>query len=439
MTFRLALRWSFWIHVALVAALWRFDFTGSRAQEVETRHAAARQRQETYQRTSSASYADRLRRMNELVDRLDRQAHEREDRARQPTNDPAANTPQPAAPPSPTGTPPKDLAPLWEESRRQHATLRERYVEKRAKALAEATGKDLAAARREVEATMRDPLDGRQQRPAADGDAASEIAALHADAQRMLRELVRRSQHETQGQGLSPDAAHEADMLGAGAGSRASPETDDGSTDHTPLLLSQTGGRDTRFASPEDARRAAVEQNQALLRRFAQGRDRVRFTRRLGGSEAGPAPWVAPDAWYIIGPFPNPWRSQMETAFPPEMEIDRDAIYEGRDGRILSWAYTRARTIGVVPPDMTDFGVYYAFTEIHCAAAMDCWLAIGSDDYSKVWVNDVQVWAGIKREKIWQPTEGFRRVHFETGVNRILVRLENGINGCEFSVLIALE
>lgn len=435
MTFRRAVRWSLWIHVALVVALWRIDLSGSRAQALETRRTAARQHQESYQRTASATYADRLRRMNELVDRLDRQAREQSTPSK-PVSETSPTTQRRRDDPiDPASAMPAELAGSWEESRRQHATLRERYLEQRAKALADATGQDRDTVRREVEAQNRDPLDDRSRKPVADGELASEIAALHADGQRMLREMVRQSAREAQGQGLTQDAAREANMLGAGGGSEAV----EGSADHTPLFVSQHSGRDTRFASPDDERRAIAEQNRALTNRVQLGRARVRFTRRLGGTEPGTAPWVAPDAWYIIGPFPNPWRSQIDTAFPPEIEIDRDALYEGRDGRIIAWNYVRMHKIGVTPPAMVDYAVYYAFTELQCATAMDCWMAIGSDDYSKVWVNDMLIWSSVKREKIWQPTEGFRRVHFTAGVNRILVRLENGINSGKFSVLIALD
>ena len=70
---------------------------------------------------------------------------------------------------------------------------------------------------------------------------------------------------------------------------------------------------------------------------------------------------------------------------------------------------------------------------------MDCWLALGSDDHSKLWVNGLLIWSDTRDQKNWSPTEGFRRVRLNAGFNQFQLRLENGWNGTMFSVVILLE
>jgi len=58
------------------------------------------------------------------------------------------------------------------------------------------------------------------------------------------------------------------------------------------------------------------------------------FARKL--EESGEArEWVFVDTWYTIGPFPNPHRRNLNRQFPPEIVIDLDARYPGKDGREL--------------------------------------------------------------------------------------------------------
>ena len=68
--------------------------------------------------------------------------------------------------------------------------------------------------------------------------------------------------------------------------------------------------------------------------------------------------------------------------------------------------------------------------------ACDLWLAIGSDDRSDLWVNDVPVWRSGNQHKNWNMSEGFRKVHLRAGRNKLLVRLENGWGSCCFSLLL---
>ena len=67
--------------------------------------------------------------------------------------------------------------------------------------------------------------------------------------------------------------------------------------------------------------------------------------------------------------------------------------------------------------------------------SVDLYVAIASDDATKVWLNDQIVWQenGLSQ---WNIGEGMRKVTFQKGTNRILVRLENGPGETMFSLLL---
>ncbi|MGB8353322.1 MAG: hypothetical protein WCD79_05505, partial [Chthoniobacteraceae bacterium] len=151
------------------------------------------------------------------------------------------------------------------------------------------------------------------------------------------------------------------------------------------------------------------------------------------------AKWMFIDTWYIIGPFPNPARRNIDTKFPPDSVIDLDATYTGKNDELVHWRFKQSPTAGIHPPEEQPYAIYYAYTTLWFDEPRDMWIAIGSDDFSKIWINDMLVWASGRIQKPWGPGEGFRKVHFKKGLNRILDRVENGQNGCMFSVMMNMQ
>lgn len=141
-----------------------------------------------------------------------------------------------------------------------------------------------------------------------------------------------------------------------------------------------------------------------------------------GGQAAG---WCYFSNWYFIGPFPNPARSNLETRFTPEMRVDLNDTYLTNEGKKLRWQFLPQTTFITLPPQ-ENFSIYYFYTELDFDQPTTRWLAIGSDDASALWVNGVIVWVSGKQLKPMRPDEGFRKVRFSAGRNRILFRLENG-------------
>ena len=164
-----------------------------------------------------------------------------------------------------------------------------------------------------------------------------------------------------------------------------------------------------------------------------------------------PAKWMYVQDWYVIGPFPNPNRVNIRRKFPPESVVDLDATYVGKDGKTVKWEFMQAKNSNpaetwrndlkpeVVPFTAEEYGIWYAYAEVFSDVACDRWIAVGSDDRSDIWVNDVPVWGSSNKLKQWRVDEGYRRIRLNKGRNRILARVENGWHAFGWSVCISLE
>lgn len=149
--------------------------------------------------------------------------------------------------------------------------------------------------------------------------------------------------------------------------------------------------------------------------------------------------WMFLDSWYLIGPWPNEDRRNLNTKFPPESIINLDAVYQNEEGNKLRWRFYQSGNEMIQPPGLGEYQIYYAFTELWSESECDRWIAVGSDDQSKVWVNDELVWKSSDILKGWNPGEGLRKIHLNQGNNRILVRLENGHLSGGFSIIVKME
>jgi hypothetical protein len=179
--------------------------------------------------------------------------------------------------------------------------------------------------------------------------------------------------------------------------------------------------------------------------------------RKIKGA-ATPAAWMYVDSWYLLGPFDNARRENIEKKFPPETVVDLNATYVGKDNQPIRWEFVQTgdprltptfrnfhpeRKRPEPPGDYWSHGleyiIYYAYTELYFEEACDLWIAVGSDDFSKVWIEDQLVWSSGKQQKSWRVDEGLRKVHFKQGLNRVLYRVENGWHASEFSLVICLK
>lgn len=174
----------------------------------------------------------------------------------------------------------------------------------------------------------------------------------------------------------------------------------------------------------------------------------------LSGESGVPARWMYISSWYIIGPFDNPNRVNLTRKFAPESTIDLNASYVGRNGERVRWQFmqtsnnpttrdwtgARGRYQSMLqPPGDPPYTIWYGYTEVFFDRECDLWIATGSDDREDIWINDMHVWNSSNALKCWTINEGYRKVHFRKGRNRILVRLENGHYTMGYSVTICLN
>ncbi|HUT33129.1 MAG TPA: hypothetical protein VNE39_06610 [Planctomycetota bacterium] len=153
----------------------------------------------------------------------------------------------------------------------------------------------------------------------------------------------------------------------------------------------------------------------------------------------GPKPeWAYLDTWYLIGPFPNPDRAHLDKKFPPESAVDLDATYQGKDGRPLRWQFKQFNQLMIAPIAADRYAIWYGYTEVYVDKPQERWVAFGSDDYSKAWLNGELVWASGKTPHRWIPDRGFRKLKFREGYNTLLVKLENAGGTTGYSVMIYL-
>jgi hypothetical protein len=157
---------------------------------------------------------------------------------------------------------------------------------------------------------------------------------------------------------------------------------------------------------------------------------------REGGQ---PMQWMYIDTWYFIGPFPNPQRTNLDKKFPPESVVDLDSIYVGKDDRQLKWRFRRYPSYCIVPFDVTNYAIWYGYTEVWSDEEKEYWFMFGSDDYGKSWVNGKLVWASGKTPHHYIPDRGFKKVKLNKGPNRLMFKIENAGGTMGFSVIMAVQ
>jgi hypothetical protein len=279
--------------------------------------------------------------------------------------------------------------------------------------------------------------------------AASEVAALEAKARDALAKRLGRLEARENGVTIEPPQP----------GSRSQAMSDSpatrpgtGKTSRTPArreiadFVGGVGGR------AEEMKQSATY---ASLSFYNDGPHRippvdastmVRGRGRMLGAGGEYANRVYLNTWYIIGPFAGHHGGALfdNPSYPPEKAVLLDAVYYGKDQRLLKWRYVTAQSYPLVPPDSVEDSVYYGYTEVHVERDCDLLAWIGADDDVQIWMNDRLVWEGGNVNKRsyfdavfatrntylrdYNRTEGQRILHFKAGRNTLFFKLSNGPN-----------
>ncbi|MEE8156323.1 MAG: hypothetical protein V3T53_15320 [Phycisphaerales bacterium] len=151
---------------------------------------------------------------------------------------------------------------------------------------------------------------------------------------------------------------------------------------------------------------------------------------------APPLDW---EPWHIIGPFDNPDRMGHSIVYPPELGVDLEGQYLGKNGETVRWQ--PARFADWDPINLKQFddesrhyeGTAYLFREFHCESdtRIDC--NFGSDDGLKLWVNhklviDVDAYRGMNLQ------DHLIGLDIRKGRNTILAKVTQGVGGWDFQM-----
>src|SRR5690606_18197121 len=95
--------------------------------------------------------------------------------------------------------------------------------------------------------------------------------------------------------------------------------------------------------------------------------------------------------WMVMGPFDNTDHKGFDTVFMPEVELDLDAEYDGKEGRVRWTEYSSTDTYGMIDINETCGALKdvtaYASTEFVSDTARAAQIRVGCQNAWKVWVN----------------------------------------------------
>lgn len=375
----------------------------------------------------------------------------------------ANRTPQAAAhePPAQTETEPERML---KQAREMSRAIDELGRELKAEELARLTDKTKEEARAEVDAEApADPAPG-----AADSaDPAAELAGLEAKARAVLAGRAEQLARERDGVQVERQAAGEGIGSGIGEGSASG-------QGHTlgglpPSAKGMAAEEIARFmregTEPEREKNSRVYRNNgrdifASAKGAVPGVDAAQMVKgrgRMFGAGGQYANRIYLNSWYMIGPFEGKQGRELfdNPKYPPEDAVLLDAVYYGKDKRLVKWEYVNTARYPLVPrgaEDEKENAVFYGYTEVIMDRDRDMLVWIGADDDASVKVNDRLIWKGGDSGKRWfyqsiyvskntyqrdyNRTEGQRVVRFRKGRNTVFFKLSNGPTRLFFSMVL---
>lgn len=288
--------------------------------------------------------------------------------------------------------------------------------------------------------------------------AASEIAALEAKARATLAKRQQRLEAKANGvqvEGSRPGSG------GGGAGGRPAGPSIKGRRSDTSVLAEITN-----FIGADDRIERTTSSKYSGHDFFDHGKSQipsvdaaglVRGQGRMLGRGGEYANRIYLNSWYVIGPFPGHHEGGLfdNPTYPPEKAVLLDAVYYGKNKRLLKWRYVTAQSYPFEPPDQVEDSVYYGYTEVAVDEDCDLTAWIGADDDVQIYLNDHMVWKGGNVNKAsyfdtifnggpaylrdYNRTEGKRLLHFNKGRNKLFFKLSNGPNGAFVSMVLTGE
>jgi hypothetical protein len=289
--------------------------------------------------------------------------------------------------------------------------------------------------------------------------AANEIAAIEAKARAVLAKHQQRLQAKVNGIPVQGAAANPNNSDKDGAQDRPAAAPDKAGGAEAQLLaeiadfISQGGDVANPIRATKYGGENFFDHGQASIP-AVDGKNMVQGRGRIFGPGADYANRVYLNSWYLIGPFDGRHGADIynNPAYPPEKAVLLDAVYYGKDNRLVKWRYVTSQSYPLVPPDMVEDSVYYGYTELSVDKDIDLTAWIGADDDVQLYLNDRLVWKGGNVNKAayfdaifnggasylrdYNRTEGKRVLHFNQGRNKLFFKLSNGPNDAYLSLVL---
>ena len=129
--------------------------------------------------------------------------------------------------------------------------------------------------------------------------------------------------------------------------------------------------------------------------------------------------------WWVIFPFDNVDEQGFDTVYPPEVGIDFEKEYIGKEGRKIGWYKTESRGENVFSNVPEDDVTGYALTYLESDRDQNYLLSLGSDDTIKIWVNDALIFSKYVHRPL-RRADDVIQLPVSKGRNKILVKVTNG-------------
>jgi len=145
--------------------------------------------------------------------------------------------------------------------------------------------------------------------------------------------------------------------------------------------------------------------------------------------------WI--DEWTLLGPFPNPGRKNYDEPFSVEEHL-RNGNYFAEDQEGLASIPVHANRLPITVYHGKPETIWYAGSEVWSPKQQEMFVFIGSEFFSKFWVNGAPAAATGATPHPWSPDRKYAKVMFHEGANDILAKVEAPEGRVTFSFAVYL-
>ena len=141
--------------------------------------------------------------------------------------------------------------------------------------------------------------------------------------------------------------------------------------------------------------------------------------------------------WNLIGPFDAPDMSFLQTAYPPEKEIDFSRTYKGKGNTTLRWQKIKAEPSGYMRLENritpSERGIVYGATYVFSPEKKEVLMLVGSDDGVRIWLNGSLIHTNPAYRGAY-PDQDRIPATLEKGWNTLLIKVLQGGGGWGYYV-----